>query len=57
MIFLLMYHLVLFLLLHPLCVTIRESITGSLARVAKKKHKEDVNAANMMVEEVVGRIR
>lgn len=35
----------------------RAGITSSLARVAKKKHKEDVVAATAMVEEIVARIR
>jgi len=36
--------------------TSRKVITSSLARVAKKKHKEDSAAAGKMVDDIVGRI-
>ena len=35
----------------------RKVITNSLARVAKKKHKDDAAAATAMVDGIVGRIR
>jgi len=35
----------------------RKVITSSLARVAKKKHKDDTNASQAMLEEVLARIR
>ena len=35
----------------------RKVITNSLARVAKKKHKDDADAATKMVDDIVGKIR
>merc|ERR1719435_726401 len=34
----------------------RKVITNSLARVAKKKHKDDADAATKMVDDIVGKI-